>query len=64
MKYFGPEQAGWLGWLACCAQPWLGLAWTVFSHYTLITIAAIALDLDLLAVPLLYSHCPSRCQGA
>ena len=21
----------WLGWLACCAQPWLGLAWACLA---------------------------------
>ena len=22
----------WLGWLACCAQPWLGLAWACLAR--------------------------------
>ena len=26
-----PLKLLWLGWLACCAQPWLGLAWACFA---------------------------------
>ena len=25
------KQLLWLGWLACCAQPWLGLAWACLA---------------------------------
>ena len=27
----GPGGPSWLGWLACCAQPWLGLAWACLA---------------------------------
>ena len=27
----GPGGLLWLGWLACCAQPWLGLAWACLA---------------------------------
>ena len=27
----GPSKLLWLGWLACCAQPWLGLAWACLA---------------------------------
>ena len=31
--YCGLQQMAllWLGWLACCAQPWLGLAWACLA---------------------------------
>ena len=35
----------WLGWLACCAQPWLGLAWACLACLAcLARLACLALD--------------------
>ena len=32
MGPLGPSKLLWLGWLACCAQPWLGLAWACLAR--------------------------------
>ena len=40
-----PSRLPWLGWLACCAQPWLGLAWACLACLAcLARLACLALD--------------------
>ena len=36
---WGPSKLLWLGWLACCAQPWLGLAWACLARPACLALA-------------------------